>query len=124
MKYTTRGAVLVAAAVIAGVSGCGSSDGDDAATSTAQPTAMVRADLAAQVTDLVTEKVGETPDQVVCGGDLPIAAGSLQECALRAGGDWLPVRVTSQGPTGDGEPALSITIGEETIPEPPYAGRN
>lgn len=37
---------------------------------------------------------GTPPDQVICKGDLEGKVGATQECALEAGGDWLPVTVT------------------------------
>lgn len=62
------------------------------------------AQLEDRISALLTEKVGQKPDEIDCPGNLPGKVGEIMECTLIAGSDQLGVTVTVtsvEGSTGN-----------------------
>ncbi|MGP9539273.1 DUF4333 domain-containing protein [Brachybacterium sp. AOP43-C2-M15] len=82
-RTTVRPLVLAAAAAFA-LAGCG-----------ALGTGSVPADeVETQISDKLTEMVGQTPEDISCPDDLPAEEGAEMTCVLSDGGETIDVAVT------------------------------
>ncbi|MBR8741006.1 DUF4333 domain-containing protein [Nocardiopsis sp. MG754419] len=57
-------------------------------------------DVAEQATAVLTEQVGQAPDDLTCPEDLPAEVGASIRCELTAGGETLGVTVTTTSVEG------------------------
>ncbi len=113
MSKLNRGVLVIGASLaLFGVSACGLvvSGGTPAISATA---------LAGEVSKQLAAKAGQTPDRVVCAGELKGEVGVTQNCALEAGGRWLPITVTATAVEANGI-SFSSEVGKTEIPEPDY----
>lgn len=69
-------------------------------------------DVETQVTDQLTELVGQAPEDVSCPEDLPAEEGAEMTCVLSAGVETIDVMVTVTS-VEDGEVAFDIEVAEE-----------
>ena len=72
-----------------------------ACTACGGPSAVTGEQLARQVSDQLTEQVGQKPDKVSCPDDLEAEKGASSRCALTDSGQSYGVTVTTTGVDGD-----------------------
>lgn len=96
-----RPAVLAAAAAFA-LAGCGLLGGGS----------VPAEDVETQVTDKLTEMVGQAPEDVTCPEDLPAEEGAEMTCVLSAGGETIDVLVTVTS-VEDGQVNFDIEVADE-----------
>ncbi|MFC0674992.1 DUF4333 domain-containing protein [Brachybacterium hainanense] len=73
--------------------------------------AVSQADVEQQVTDTLTQQVGQAPDSVDCPGDLPAEVGASLTCVLSAGGQTIDVAVTVTG-VEDGTVSFDVQVAD------------
>jgi hypothetical protein len=73
---------------------------------------MSQADVEKQISDQLTEQVGQKPDKVTCPGDLKAEEGETMTCVLEAGEDSIDVdlEVTK---VKDGTASFDIQVADE-----------
>jgi predicted small lipoprotein YifL len=89
LRTITRSLAFVAGGVA--LAGCG----------LAGPASVSAADVEEQITEQLTQMVGQAPDDVTCPDDLPAEEGAEMTCVLSAGGETIDVAVTVTSVDGD-----------------------
>lgn len=87
----TRSALVLAPLAVLALAGCSFSAGG---------ASLDQEEVEQQITDKLTEQVGQAPDDVTCPGDLEAEEGATMTCVLSAGGETIDVTVTVTGVDG------------------------
>ena len=69
-------------------------------------------DVETQITEQLTEMVGQEPEDVSCPEDLPAEEGAEMTCVLSAGGETIDVAVTVSS-VEDGQVSFDIEVADE-----------
>lgn len=100
-RTLVRPAVLAAAAAFV-LAGCGMLGGGS----------VPAEDVETQITEKLTEMVGQEPEDVSCPEDLPAEEGAEMTCVLSAGGETIDVFVTVSS-VEDGQVNFDIQVADE-----------